>query len=476
MDILKKYGLCMPDILLPAAEMQAVKTGDNKKAAAMSKEPSAWAVVACDQYTQDRAYWEKAARIAEGKPSAMHIILPEIYLNELSQAEKEKAAVSIQNKMKDYLTGGVFAPPINGCIYVERTTAYGRLRKGLVVAIDLEEYEWKKGTKAKIRATEATIVSRIPPRIAIRKNAPLEIPHIMLLVNDKEHSFIEKIGEIVKAESRSLYDVELMMGAGRIIGRKVSSGDALSHMEKALASIAAENTDSDGNVFMFAVGDGNHSLATAKAVWDELKKSCGGIEQNGNISIPQGLENHPARYALVEIVNLYDEGLTFEPIHRIVFEENARPLVSFVQSKLGGTLEICGSESELIKRVASSAGKTAVFGFVSAQDGFLSLSVELDCLAVSAFQPVLDMLIEQKCENGCVNTGNKELIDYIHGAEDVLRLARDKDKTAVLLPPIEKDSFFATIEKYGSLPRKSFSMGEASEKRFYFECRRLEKE
>ncbi|WP_428769661.1 DUF1015 domain-containing protein [Treponema sp. HNW] len=459
MDIFKKYGLYMPEILLPAAE----KT-------------SAWAVVACDQYTQDKAYWTEAARIAEGKPSALHIILPEIYLNELSQAEKEKAVSSIQTRMKDYLGGGVFAPPLNAFIYVERTTAYGRLRKGLVASIDLEDYEWKSGTKAKIRATEATIVSRIPPRIAIRKNAPLESPHIMLLVNDKKCSFIEKTGEIAKREGGPLYDVELMMGAGHISGRAVSSADALFHMEKALASIAAENIDSAGNVFMFAVGDGNHSLATAKAVWDELKKSRGGIEQNGSIAVPQGLENHPCRYALVEIVNLYDEGLTFEPIHRIVFEENARSLASFVQSKLGGKLEVCASESDLMQKTASSAGKTAVFGFASAQDGFLSLSVELDCLAVSALQPVLDTLIGQKCETSCVTTGNKELIDYIHGAEDVLRLAREHDKTAVLLPPIEKASFFTTVEKYGSLPRKSFSMGEASEKRFYFECRRLEKD
>ena len=161
----------MPDILLPAAEMQAVKTGDTKKAAAMSKEPSAWAVVACDQYTQDRAYWEKAARIAEGKPSAMHIILPEIYLNELSQAEKEKAAVSIQNKMKDYLTGGVFAPPINGFIYVERTTAYGRLRKGLVAAIDLEEYEWKRVQRQKYVQPRQPL-SRVSRRVLQSEKTP----------------------------------------------------------------------------------------------------------------------------------------------------------------------------------------------------------------------------------------------------------------------------------------------------------------
>lgn len=475
MDILKKYGLCMPEILLPAAETEAIKTGEHKNNAA-AKEPSAWAVVACDQYTQDRAYWKEAARIAEGRPSALHIILPEIYLNDLSQAEKEREAENIRHKMLSYLAGGVFAPPVNGFIYVERTTAYGRLRKGIVVSIDLEEYEWKSGTKAKIRATEATIVSRIPPRIAIRKHAPLETPHIMLLVNDKARSFIEKTGDIVKAESSLLYDTELMMGAGHITGRKVSSAAALSCMEQSLAALAAENTDSDGNVFMFAAGDGNHSLATAKAVWDELKKSRGGTEKNGITLIPQGLEDHPCRYALVEIVNLYDEGLTFEPIHRIVFAEQARSLASFVQAKLGGKLETCSCESELIQKVASSAGKTAVFGFASAEDGFLNLSVELDCLAVSALQPVLDTLIEQKCETSCVTTGTKELIDYIHGAEDVLRLAREHDKTAVLLPPIEKASFFATIEKYGSLPRKSFSMGEASEKRFYFECRRLEKE
>ena len=466
----------MPDILLPAAETQGIKTGDNKKEAIITKEPSAWAIVACDQYTQDKAYWKEAARIAQGKPSALHIILPEIYLNELSQPEKEREAENIRQKMLSYLSEGVFAPPFKGYIYLERTTAYGRRRKGIIAAIDLEEYEWKRGTKAKIRATEATIVSRIPPRIAIRKNAPLETPHIMLLINDKACAFIEKTGGIVKRESSPLYDTELMMGAGRITGRKISSAAALSCMEKSLAAAAEQNTDTDGSVFMFAVGDGNHSLATAKAVWDDLKKNRGGKEEGERISIPQGLENHPCRYALVEIVNLYDKGLTFEPIHRIVFTEQTHSLASFVQGKLGGKLESCSSENELLRRVASSAGKTAVFGFASAQDGFLSLSVKLDCLAVSALQPVLDMFIEQKCQTSCVNTQNKELLDYIHGAEDVLRLARGKDKTAVLLPSIDKDSFFATIKKYGSLPRKSFSMGEASEKRFYFECRCLQQD
>ncbi|MGI5173723.1 DUF1015 domain-containing protein [Treponema sp. OMZ 840] len=450
MNTLKKYALAVPDILLPVENIPL----------------SAWAVVACDQYTQDRAYWREVERIAKDKPSAFHIIFPEIYLHDFSDEQKKEYISRIRKTMTDYLKGGVFAPPLRSFVYIERKTAYGRLRKGLVCCIDLEAYDWRPEQKAAIRATEATILDRIPPRVAIRDGAPLETPHIMLLVNDKSCSFIEKTGESVKKNNTPLYDTDLMMEAGRITGWQVSSA-AFAHMERALDGVAVQNTDKDGNVFMFAVGDGNHSLATAKTVWEKLKKSCGAAENpSGTLPIPAGLEEHPARYALIEIVNLYDEGLTFEPIHRVLFNTDAEELSGFVRSRLAGELEVCKTAEELKQRVEQFSS----FGFVSKKNGFIFLKTKTDALAVSVLQPVLDEFIALKAV--CNNDAQK-MIDYIHGTDEVFRLAKQDNTVSIMLPPIQKDSFFTTVEKCGALPRKSFSMGEASEKRFYIECRKI---
>jgi len=445
MESLKKYALHVPQILLPAK----------------GTDLESWAVVACDQYTQDKDYWQSAEKIAQGKPSTLHIILPEIYLNTLSQAEKKRRTDDIKRTMADYLANGVFAPPLDAFIYTERKTSYGRLRKGLVAAIDLEAYDWRPEQKAKIRATEATILERIPPRVAIREGAPLEAPHIMLLVNDPARRFIEQTGEIVKQSGeKPVYDTDLMMEGGRITGRAVSGGKAMDNIVESLGEIEKANKAADGSVFMFAVGDGNHSLATAKTVWENLKKTAGAsADKSGHTAVPDRLKNHPARYALVEIVNLYDEGLTFEPIHRVLFNTDAAELIRFVHSKLGGTLTPCKDGAELARTVEQSP---SAFGFASLQGGFTCLNIPTDALAVSVFQPVLDEFIR-----------TKEMIDFIHGADEVFRLAKQKDTVSILFPPIAKGSFFATVEKYGSLPRKSFSMGEASEKRFYLECRKL---
>lgn len=431
MKTFSEMGVQVPEILLPK-----------------NIDTSTWSVVACDQYTQDREYWKNAEKIAEGKPSTLNIILPEVYLNDSDKPERIK---KIRTTMNEYLQNNVFDEPKKEFIYVERTTRYGRVRKGLVAAIDLETYEWKPFSKALIRATEATIPSRIPPRMEIRRGAPLETPHIMLLVNDAEHLLVEKTGEHVN-KNEPIYSGNLMQNSGSIKGWAVSSNEDIEYVRSSLESLAQKNTSSDGSTFLFAVGDGNHSLATAKAVWDEYKAKN-----------PEDKES-AVRYALVEIVNIFDSGLTFEPIHRVIFRVNSKNLIEYIAKNLNGKIFNAENFSELEKSVKNSSGN---FGFVFTENGktnYVLLKTKINGLAVSHFQPILDeyLKLEKNAE-----------IDYIHGSEEILKLG-EKDKTfGILLPPVKKDSFFETINERGPLPRKSFSMGEADEKRFYLECRKL---
>lgn len=441
MNLFEKFGLYIPEVLLPR------NTIDLK----------AWAVIACDQYTQDKAYWEKAGEIAKGKKSTLHIMLPEVYLNEGGESEKATYIKRIHTQMRDYVESDVFAPPVNSMIYVERNTAYGRCRKGLVATIDLEQYNWEPFSKTPIRSTEATIIDRIPPRIAIRKGAPIETPHIMLLVNDPHGNLVEKTGELAKKKT-ALYDTDLMLNGGHISGWAVQGETALEGIQKALESIARNNTAEDGSVFLFAAGDGNHSLATAKTVWDEVKKT------------KADHENCNERYALVEIVNIYDEGLTFEPIHRVIFNVDAEKLCAFLQKKLGAIIIDGESAQDAEKFVSEKQGRFALVFQREGQTVYRCFAIATDALVVSALQPVLDAFLAgiQKTENGSA-TG----IDYIHGRDEVFRLAKQEGAASILMPPIAKDAFFTTIVQSGPLPRKSFSMGEADEKRFYMECRRL---
>ena len=437
MNTFSDFALSVPDILLPK-----------------HLDTASWSCIACDQYTQDRNYWKEAEKAAHGKPSTLNLILPEIYLND---DDKESRIAGIQAAMRRYIDEGLFEEK-HGFVYVERTTTFGRMRHGLVAAIDLDDYEWKPFSKALIRATEATIPARIPPRKAIRSGAPLEAPHIMLLVNDASDSLVGRTGKTVKASGASpLYSGNLMMNGGSIKGWLVPESSE-SAILASLKNIAEANTESDGSVFMFAAGDGNHSLATAKAVWDEYKTSLGEAERKAS----------RVRYALVEIVNIYDQGLTFEPIHRVLFGADAAELILRLTSQFGGEVAQCRSAEELEDAVKKSSSS---FGFASTSGGktaYTLVKTNISSLAVSAFQPVVDDYIAEKTK-----AGNDITIDYIHGDVETMRLGAQAGTTGILLPPIDKGSFFATIEKSGPLPRKSFSMGEADEKRFYLECRKL---
>lgn len=434
-----KYGLSVPEILLP-------KNIDVKS----------WSVVACDQYTQDRDYWAAAQKAADKKPSSLNLIFPEVYLNDDGKTERIK---KIKRTMASYIDGGIFAAPQKEMVYVERTTAYGRVRKGLVAALDLDSYEWKPFSTALTRATEATILERIPPRMEIRRGAPLELPHIMLLANDPGRLLIEGIGNKINARKDApIYQGELMQKSGSIKGWAVSSDDDLKSVEAALQKLYDAGSK-NGSTFLFAVGDGNHSLATAKAVWEEEKKR---LQESG--ANAEEIQESPVRFALVEIVNIYDEGLTFEPIHRVVFKADFAALIDFLKEKLDGTVVQTKDKEELEAAVKKSA---ADFGFYYKENGeqkCVLLTTKITDLAVSRFQPALDEFLK---------TQDGSELDYIHGADEIFRLGQKDGALGILLPPVAKDSFFDTIGSLGPLPRKSFSMGEASEKRFYLEARRL---
>lgn len=437
MKIFEEMGIRIPKVLLP-------KNLDTKT----------WAVIACDQYTQDKNYWLQTQKSTAQKPSALHIILPEIYLNDQT-GERIK---TIHGNMNAYLADGIFDDERECFIYIERKTAFGRTRRGLIAEIDLERYDWKPGARELIRATEATIKERIPPRMKIRTGAPLESPHIMLLANDPRRALVEGLGARVR-KNAPLYSGALMQNGGSISGWRVTEPEDIEYVRSSLETLFTENTQSGGGTFLFAVGDGNHSLATAKAVWQERKaalKAAGADEA--------ALKNDAVRYALVEIVNLYDEGLTFEPIHRVLFGAEANELTAFLAARLGGTASRMDSVEELENAVKNSS---ADFGFVFMENGkteYSLLSTGIAELAVSRFQPAVDDFIRS-------HSGVS--IDYIHGGKETAALGKNSGAVGILLPPIAKDSFFATIARTGALPRKSFSMGEADEKRFYIECRKL---
>ena len=459
---LNSFGIRVPEILLP-------KNIDIKS----------WSVIACDQYTQDLEYWKKAEATAAGKPSTLNLILPEVYLNSPDKAERIE---KIRKTMKEYLGGaeagagtestggagsgaagtGIFAPARECMIYIERKTAFGRTRQGLVAQIDLETYEWKPFSTANIRATEATIVERIPPRMEIRRGAALELPHIMLLVDDKDDLLIGGSGALAKKKA-PLYDGELMCNGGSITGWAVENEDELAKLADAVSKIAEKKRAADGSTFLFAVGDGNHSLATAKAVWDEYKAKL--IAQGADEA---EIAECPVRFALVEIVNIYDTGLTFEPIHRVIFNIEAEKLIKTLAERLSGRVEEVSGAGALEDAVKASH---ADFGFAFREGGkgkqkYVLLKTGITELAVARLQPEIDAFL--KAEGG-----KSAEIDYIHGSDEVIKLGERENSVGILLPPIAKDSFFETISGRGPLPRKSFSMGEADEKRFYLECRKL---
>lgn len=377
-----------------------------------------WSVVACDQYTSQPEYWQRVERVVGDAPSTLRLVYPEAYL-----AEGDARIEKINAEMKNYLASGIFKEYKNALVYIERTTPSG-VRCGLVGAVDLEAYDYRRGAKSAIRATEGTVLERIPPRVKIRRGAALELPHIMLLADDTGKILVEPLAD---AEKTPLYDFELMENGGHLRGWLLSEKAAQS------AIAAAERlagTSADG--LLFAVGDGNHSLASAKAFWEEKKQGL----------TPAERETDPARYCLVEVVNIHSPALEFEPIHRVVFGADADALLAQLEKE-------CGGEGHTVHYITAHG------------EGDISLSREKSKLAVGVLQDFLDKV------------GAK--VDYIHG-EDALRELSAKDGCiGFMLPKPDKSDLFASVIADGALPRKTFSMGEAYEKRFYTEARKIEK-
>ena len=376
-----------------------------------------WAVVACDQYTSEPDYWNDVDSTVGSAPSALRVTLPEIYLS----GNVSERIENINATMKNYLDGGVFDTFENSMIYVEREISSGKIRHGIVGALDLEAYDWRPGAKSLIRATEQTVIERIPPRVEIRKNAPLELPHILILIDDPDNKILGDL-ETSKNDMKKAYDFDLMKNSGHISGYLIDS-EAQDKINKALSEIIS----SDG--MLFAVGDGNHSLATAKECYTRNPSEL-------------------SRYALCEIVNIHDDSLVFEPIFRVMFSVSPSDVLSSIEKYFGSCDDISGSKVHCI------------FGNEE-KDIYIPTN---GSLTVGALQNFIDSYIKE-------HAGAE--VDYIHGEDVVESLSRKENTIGFIFDGMKKSELFPAIMLDGVLPRKTFSMGHASDKRFYIEARKI---
>jgi hypothetical protein len=409
---------------------------------------SRFAVVACDQFTSEPDYWEETARIAGQMPSALHLVLPEYFLEHPGDLPVEQRIKAINTTMRAYLEQGILKSIGTAAVVLKRTTPGRSGRLGLVLAIDLEHYDFTPGNHQLIRSTEGTVLERIPPRMAIRKDALLELPHVQLLIDDPDRTVIEPLFAATASEKNCLYNTDLMQGGGEITGYRA---DADSPALLTALLCLSELKNRKKNQLLFAVGDGNHSLATAKSHYESQKLLFG--------------PDHPARYALVEIINIHDEGLVFEPIHRVVFDIEAADFRDEAQRFFGeGSLTFSDEITDLKTSLNAPTDDSILMFPILQPDGYrlMRLSVTGEPLHAAIITRFLDDLVQRySCR-----------IDYIHGATVVAALAA-RGATGILLPAMDKSRFFDTIARDGILPRKTFSMGEPYEKRYYLEARRI---
>lgn len=394
-----------------------------------------WSVVACDQYTSEPEYWRAVEDYVKDAPSTLKITFPEIYLS-----EPEGRIEKINRTMEKYIKENIFRPLPDSMIYVERSVGHGRVRRGIVGAIDLEDYDFKKGSSSLIRATEGTVLERIPPRVKIRENAPMELPHIMLLIDDPEKTVIEPIAE---HPGKLLYDFDLMQNSGHLTGYQLER-EQQERVQKAIAALADparfEKKYPGKPVLLFAVGDGNHSLATAKTCWESVKRTL----------TPEEQKSHPARFALAELVNLHDSSLEFEPIHRVVFGVDPEKLLKALKAYYPDTSAADNGGQHITCRYQKKAEELYI------RNGKSSLPV-------GTLQVFLDEYLQK----------NGGRVDYVHGADVVERLSDEPGNVGFFLPAMQKSDLFKTVILDGALPRKTFSMGEAWEKRFYYEAKMI---
>ncbi len=383
-----------------------------------------WSVVACDQYTSQPEYWDRVKSFVGDAPSALKIMLPEV---DLANADP----IAINRTMNEYLEGNILRTLPDSLVYIKRTQADGKVREGLIGAMDLECYDYHKGSKSLCRATEGTVEERLPPRIKIRQNAAIEMPHIMVLIDDPKYTVIEALNE-QRHEFNKIYDFELMENGGYLCGYSITAEQST----PILQALAALSKDEE-HPLLYAMGDGNHSLATAKACYEKLKTELG----------DEALQ-HPARYCLVELVNIHSPALEFEPIHRILTKIQPEHLLGFLKD---AGLEEGATHPQTIEVVQNGVHSTWSFAKETAK------------LAVGTLQNALDEYLAH----------HDAEIDYIHGSDIVENLSMQENSIGFILPDMNKADLFPTVEIDGALPRKTFSMGHAHDKRFYYECRKI---
>ena len=406
-----------------------------------------WGCIACDQFTSDRDYWAKAEQAAAGGPSALRLILPEVYLGESDQ----QARVDQIHKAMEQYDREVLTRAVDGFVYVERTLQSGRVRQGLVGRVDLEAYNYHLGSLPLVRPSEHTVEERIPPRMAVRRDARLETPHVMMLADDPDRLLIEPVGR-QKEKLRPLYDGELMLGGGHVAGWAVEDPALIRQIEDAMEVLSSQETflakypgAPNDRPMALAVGDGNHSLATAKAYWEELKKTL----------TPQQQKDHPARWCLAEVCNVRSDAVEIEPIHRVLFNTSY--------------------ETVLLNLVTWSDENLAGIRFGDSFEQKLQLMGPRDRCHLSFENPsaplgvgTVDEFVEYFLENH-----PEARVDYVHDEAAVRSFCEKEGAVGMLLPAMRKGDLFRGVVLGGVLPRKTFSMGHAEEKRYYIECRRI---
>ena len=398
-----------------------------------------WSVVACDQYTSEPEYWNEVTKIVGDAPSTLNLTLPEIYLEESDVNERIKR---INENMDKLLEEDFFNELEDSMIYLERTQSDGKVREGLMGIVDLEDYSYEVGSQTLIRATEKTVIERIPPRVKVRENAKLELPHIMILIDDEKKDIIESLKNKV-TETDVVYDFDLMKNGGHIKGYKLN-GEVINEINTKLENLADKDyfekkyNVHDKGILLFAMGDGNHSLATAKACYENLKKTMSKEEYL----------NNPARYALVELVNLHSSALEFEAINRVVFDVDSKKLVEELNKYYTINENGNGQEFELVT-----------------SNGVKKLYIEnpKSNIAVGSIQMFLDEYLKN-------NSGK---IDYIHGDDVTKELTLKGNNVGFIFKPMKKEELFRTVILDGALPRKTFSMGHSYDKRYYLEARKI---
>lgn len=441
-----KIALQVPTILLPKTGLDLTK----------------WAVIACDQYTSQPEYWHEVERLTAGEPSTLNLVFPEVYLED---ADGEARIATINATMDRYLSEGVVEPQPPGFLLVDRATETVPSRKGLMVALDLEQYDYRPGAATLIRATEGTILDRLPPRIRVREKAHIELPHIMVLIDDPERTVIEPLCD---RQLPLVYDFPLMQQGGHLKGWQVNDPTAIEQVAAALTRLAEPQRFAqryqveDKPVVLYAMGDGNHSFATAKAIWEKLKEAT---------DDRAAIMDHPARYALVELVNIHDPGLEFEAIHRVLFDIDFDRLCTQAETfyrEAGArfSCEICSDLDALPEksRRLKEKGRHLIPFIAGERCGLFVIDNPPLHLVVATLQALLDRFLEDH---------PKVRIDYIHGEGTVTALGKRPGNLGFYLPALSKHDLFKTIILDGALPRKTFSMGEADEKRFYMECRKI---